>query len=292
MTQHSSADSGTLQVNVSVVIPTCNRAGTLARALDSVVSQTRAPLEIIVIDDGSSDSTRELVRNYPGIGYYYQANRGVSAARNAGIARARGNWLAFLDSDDEWLPGKLAAQCRAIERHPGYRICHTDEIWIRHNRRVNPMRKHAKSGGWIYEKCLPMCVISPSSALVHESVFQQVGKFDESLPACEDYDLWLRICSAWPVLFLDEFLLKKYGGHPDQLSRKHWGMDRFRVRALEKMLRMGTLVPAQRSATREVLLHKLRILHSGARSRNNRELVQECCEKIAAYENLPEASGS
>jgi glycosyltransferase involved in cell wall biosynthesis len=274
-------------VKVSVVIPTCNRAGTLPRALDSVFSQTREPFEVIVVDDGSSDLTRDLIeRSYPGVDYHYQPNLGVSGARNAGIDLAKGDWLAFLDSDDEWLPGKLAAQCQALDRYPGYRICHTDEIWIRRNRRVNPMHKHAKSGGWIYQKCLPMCVVSPSSALIHKSVLRQVGMFDEDLPACEDYDLWLRICSTYPVLFLDQLLLRKYGGHADQLSRKFWGMDRFRVRALEKILSTGSLTPDQRVATREALLHKLRILHTGACNRDNVELVQECSEKISVYEEM------
>lgn len=274
-------------MNVSVVIPTCNRAGPLRRALDSVLLQSRRPYEIIVVDDGSTDTTRDMIsREYPGVNYSYQDNSGVSSARNAGIERAKGEWIAFLDSDDEWLPGKLAAQCQALFRHPGYRICHTDEIWIRQNRRVNPMRKHEKFGGWIYEKCLPRCVISPSSVLIHESVFEQVGKFDENLPACEDYDLWLRICAIHQVLFVRELLLKKYGGHGDQLSRKYWGMDRFRIGAMEKMLNTDALNGQDRAATLETLLHKLRILHAGAGKRNNTMLVQECCEKITAYEKL------
>lgn len=273
-------------MKVSVIIPTCNRAGSLRRALDSVLLQSSKPFEIVVIDDGSTDSTRSMVeRDYPGVAYHYQQNRGVSAARNTGIARAGGDWIAFLDSDDEWLPGKLAAQHEAICGHPEYRVCHTDEIWVRRGKRVNPMRKHAKSGGWIYEKCLPLCVISPSSVLIHESVFMQVGGFDESLPACEDYDLWLRICSVYPVLFVDQFLLRKYGGHSDQLSRKFWGMDRFRVLALEKMMNSGWLGEESRAATRAVLLEKLRILHGGASSRDNSDLVRECSEKIAAYTN-------
>lgn len=274
-------------MNVSVVIPTCNRAGPLRRALDSALVQTRKPYEIIVVDDGSTDTTRHMIsRDYPGVDYFYQDNSGVSSARNAGIERARAEWIAFLDSDDEWLPGKLASQCQALSRHPAYRICHTDEIWIRRNRRVNPMRKHEKFGGWIYEKCLPACVISPSSVLIHQSVFEQVGKFDENLPACEDYDLWLRICAIHQVLFVRELLLKKYGGHGDQLSRKYWGMDRFRIGALEKMLNTDTLNTGDRAATLETLLHKLRILHAGARKRNNTVLVRECRDKITAYEKL------
>ena len=274
-------------VDISVIIPTYNREAFIGRALDSVLAQSRQPAEVIVVDDGSTDSTAVLLRQlYPQVSYVYQENQGVSSARNAGIARARCDWLALLDSDDEWLPAKLAAQSAALSQNPGYRICHTDEIWIRRNERVNPMRKHAKSGGWIYEKCLPMCVISPSSVLIHRSVFDDVGDFDEQLPACEDYDLWLRICASYPVLFVDDLLLKKYGGHQDQLSRKFWGMDRFRVHAMEKMLTTGSLGEQQRAATLRELLHKFRVLLNGARKRNNNQFMLACSQKIAAYEKL------
>jgi len=274
-------------VDISVIIPTYNREPFIGRALDSVLAQSRQPAEVIVVDDGSTDSTAVLLRQlYPQVSYVYQENQGVSSARNAGIARARYDWLALLDSDDEWLPAKLAAQSAALSQNPGYRICHTDEIWIRRNERVNPMRKHVKSGGWIYEKCLPMCVISPSSVLIHRSVFDDVGDFDEQLPACEDYDLWLRICASYPVLFVDDLLLKKYGGHQDQLSRKFWGMDRFRVHAMEKMLTTGSLGEQQRAATLRELLHKFRVLLNGARKRNNNQFMLACSQKIAAYEKL------
>ena len=274
-------------MDISVIIPTYNREALIGRALDSVQAQSSQPAEVIVVDDGSTDASAALIRRmYPGVNYIYQENQGVSSARNAGIAIAQYDWLALLDSDDEWLPAKLAAQSAALSRNPGHRICHTDEIWIRRNQRVNPMRKHAKSGGWIYEKCLPLCAISPSSVLIHRSVFEDVGGFDEQLPACEDYDLWLRICASYPVLFVDDLLLKKYGGHVDQLSRKFWGMDRFRVRAMEKMIRTGSLGTRQHAATLRVLLCKLRILLSGARKRNNIQVMQECAQKIASYEEV------
>jgi GT2 family glycosyltransferase len=154
---------------------------------------------------------------------------------------AKHEWIAFLDSDDEWLPHKLERQCEALERHPQYRFCHTDEIWIRRGRRVNPMKKHAKHRGYIFDQCLPLCVISPSSALIHRDLFDRYGTFDPELPVCEDYDLWLRICAREPVLYVDEALLLKFGGHEDQLSQAYWGMDRFRIRALENLIRSGAL---------------------------------------------------
>ncbi|MES9888132.1 MAG: glycosyltransferase family A protein, partial [Candidatus Sedimenticola sp. 6PFRAG1] len=229
-------------MQISVVIPTHNRATVLERALASVLTQTHPAMEVIVVDDGSEDRTRELLaQKFPSVRYLHQPNQGVSSARNLGIANARGDWIAFLDSDDEWLPGKLQAQKELLSNHPDIRICHTEEIWIRDGKRVNQMKKHTKQGGVIFRHCLPLCVISPSSVMIHRDVFEQVGVFDESLPACEDYDLWLRICARYPVAFIEQPQINKYGGHDDQLSRRHWGMDRFRLQALEKIIVSGEI---------------------------------------------------
>lgn len=268
-----------------MIIPTFNRASLLRRSLESVAAQTLPPLEVIVVDDGSTDATERMLKeDFPGIVTIHQSNQGVSRARNAGIENARGEWLALLDSDDEWLPSKLAVQAQALSANRDFNLCHTNELWIRDGKRVNPKRKHEKSGGWIYEKCLPLCLISPSSVLIHRAVFEDVGFFDENLPACEDYDLWLRICARYPVLFLDQFLIRKYGGHGDQLSRKYWGMDRFRIDSLDKMLSSGVLDGHARAATVKVMVCKLRILLAGARKRRNRQLAEACSKKIERYE--------
>lgn len=166
-----------------------------------------------MVDDGSTDDTRQMVTSrYPQAVYLYQPNRGVSSARNLGITSAGGAWIALLDSDDEWLPGKLAAQLKLLGSLPDHRICHTEEIWVRNGTRVNQMKKHAKYGGKIFRHSLPRCIISPSSVLIHRSLFNRVGLFDESLPACEDYDLWLRICASHPVAFVESPQIVKYGG--------------------------------------------------------------------------------
>ena len=253
---------------VSVVIPTFNRTSVISRALESVFLQTRAPDEILVVDDGSTDDTAEHVRaEFPGVRLIEQENRGVSAARNAGIRAATGTWIALLDSDDEWLADKLDRQLQAVTTEIDTVLCHTDEIWIRRGRRVNPMKKHRKHGGHIFEHCLRLCVISPSSVLMHRRLFETVGGFDEDLPACEDYDLWLRVTARFPVLFIDEPLIVKHGGHDDQLSRRYWGMDRFRITALEKILASATLSDADRAAAESMLAHKIAIYASGARKR-------------------------
>jgi len=275
--------------SVSAIIPTYNRAPLLGRALDSVYAQTRPPDEIIVVDDGSSDSTRRMIADhFPQVHYLHQRNAGVSAARNYGIQAASGDWLAFLDSDDVWLPDKLAMQLARLDDNPDLTVCHSEEIWIRNGRRVNPGNKHRKAGGWIFQMCLPLCAISPSSVLIHHSVLAATGAFDETLPACEDYDLWLRVTSRYPVLFIDRPLIIKYGGHADQLSRAFWGMDRFRIEALEKILAEGHLTAEDERAARAMLLKKACIYLQGARKRNKQAEIahyQALCHRYSTAAN-------
>jgi glycosyltransferase involved in cell wall biosynthesis len=266
---------------VSVIVPTYNRAETLPRALTSILEQTRPPRHIIVVDDGSTDTTAELVKQrFPQAHYLYQPNAGVSAARNAGIRFNErladpGEWIALLDSDDAWLPDKLEQQLEAWQRQPHHRLIHCDEIWIRNGRRVNPRKKHRKYGGHIFQHCLPLCAISPSAVLLHRALLDDTGLFDEGLPACEDYDLWLRVSHREAVLLVDAPLLIKYGGHADQLSRQHWGMDRFRVRALCRCIEHEELAPEQRRAALAVLGEKLDILIMGARKRGNETMIRD-----------------
>jgi glycosyltransferase involved in cell wall biosynthesis len=261
---------------ISVIVPTFNRRPVLSRALESILSQRcRASVEVIVVDDGSTDGSALLVaEDFPAVRLIKQENRGVSAARNAGIRAATGRWIALLDSDDTWLANKLERQLEALEASPEHRLCHTEEIWIRNGVRVNAMKKHQKEGGRIYERCLALCCISPSSVLIRRDLFDDLGLFDEQLPACEDYDLWLRVCAQEPVLYVSEPLIYKYGGHEDQLSRQFWGMDRFRIRALEKILKGGQLGPVEREATLAMLIRKLEILINGAKKRDNEEVVR------------------
>ena len=275
-------------MNVSVIIPAYNRTRLLERALQSVCAQTAPAQEIIVVDDGSNDGTTAMVRaRFPQIHYIWQHNQGVSSARNRGIEAARGDWLALLDSDDEWLPQKLAWQERTLAANPQYSICHTDEVWIRNGKRVNAMKKHAKAGGFIFERCLPLCAISPSSALIHRSVFNEVGLFNEALPACEDYDLWLRICARFPVLYVDRPLIIKYGGHADQLSHRYPAMDRFRITALENILQED-LSPQYYRAALNMLITKIDIYLQGAIKRGKQEEITIYQQKRRHYLSLRE----
>jgi len=238
---------------------------------------------VVIVDDGSTDGTENLVcEKYPEITYLKQNNHGVSAARNAGIAATSDEWLAFLDSDDEWLPEKLQCQMDALEAEPEMMVCHTDEIWIRNGKHVNPMKKHVKHGGWIFDKCLPLCCISPSSVIIHRSVLDEIGFFDQSLPACEDYDLWLRVASSYPVLYISEKLVVKHGGHQDQLSEKYWGMDRFRIQALEKIILSGNLIDENLNNAKQMLREKTIIFSTGARKRGRTAEAEKCEQRMEA----------
>ena len=253
--------------NISVVIPTFNRRQTIGRSIDSVLNQTLFPSEIIVVDDGSTDGTCDYIQsNFPSIKLLHQPNKGVSAARNKGIRYADTNWIALLDSDDEWFPQKLEKQVMTLSQSPDIKFCHTEEIWIRNGVRVNQMKKHQKYGGHIFYKCLDMCRISPSSVLFHQSILDDVGYFDEDLKVCEDYDLWLRITAKFPVLYIDESLIKKYGGHEDQLSRVKDGIESHRIKVLEKLI-MKKFTSVQRNAMLKTLIEKLTIFSIGAQKR-------------------------
>jgi glycosyltransferase involved in cell wall biosynthesis len=253
--------------NISVVIPTYNRRKTIGRSIDSVLNQTLFPSEIIVVDDGSTDGTSDYIQsNFPSIRLLQQTNKGVSSARNMGIRSSNSDWVALLDSDDEWFPQKLEKQVMTLSQSPDIKFCHTEEIWIRNGVRVNQMKKHQKYGGHIFYKCLDMCRISPSSVLFHQSILDDVGYFDKDLKVCEDYDLWLRITAKFPVLYIDESLIKKYGGHEDQLSRVKDGIESHRIKVLEKLI-MKKFTSVQRNAMLKTLIEKLTIFSIGAQKR-------------------------
>jgi glycosyltransferase involved in cell wall biosynthesis len=272
-------------MKISAIIPTLNRCDVLKRALDSIYAQTLPVDEVIVIDGGSTDGTEAMIQqHFPHCHYSSRKNKGVSEARNIGIQQSRGEWIALLDSDDEWLPGKLAAQFTELEKYPERRLCHTEEIWVRNGVRVNQMKKHAKSGGWIFKKCLPLCAISPSATVLKRSLLDEVGLFDEEMIVCEDYDLWLRICSQEAVAYVEEPQIIKYGGHEDQLSHQLWGMDRFRITALEKIIHLDVLNNEDREAATKTLIKKARIMANGAEKRGKHERAAHYRELMQQYD--------
>ena len=252
---------------ISVIVPAFNRAHTLDRALDSALAQTLEPLEIIVVDDGSVDATGDVVENwrrrngnFQGLIYLKTENRGVSSARNTGASKAKGDWLAFLDSDDEWLPQKLELQAPLTKT---YALVHGEEIWIRNGVRVNAINKYKKSGGRIFKRCVDICCISPSSVLISRELFLKFDGFRSDFPVCEDFELWLRIASRYEVGFIEEPVLRKYGGHSDQLSRLYKAMDFYRCRALVPFLENIEISLEERAHVAQTLIKKCRILIKG-----------------------------
>lgn len=253
---------------ISVIIPTYNRCRFLEQAIRSVLGQTLAPAELLVVDDGSTDDTRlrvsSLARESPvSIKYIYQENRGAAAARNRGIRAAEGEVLCFLDSDDRFVPEKLARQYARL-RESSRRISHTGETWYRRGIFLNRKRKHRPPDGDIFQASLKMCMVGMSTVMIRRDIFDRYGLFDESLPCCEDYDYWLRVGAAELFLLVDEPLTVKNGGRSDQLSVIHrLGMDKYRIRSLVRLLAETDLSSAQRAMALTELERKCTIYGRG-----------------------------
>ncbi len=268
---------------VSVIIPTYNRGWTIKEAIDSVLEQDFSDYELIIVDDGSTDNTADILQSYGNtITVIHQSNKGVSAARNRGIGASAGRLIAFLDSDDIWLPQKLSRQVEFFNNHPDALINQTEEQWIRNGVRVNPKKRHHKFSGMIFERSLELCLVSPSAVMLRRQLFETVGLFDESLPACEDYDLWLRISCRYPVYLIDTPLIVKRGGHDDQLSRAA-GLDKYRIRALQKIIESNFLSLSQRTAAIHTLKEKCAIYANGCRKRGKEDDAFFYDELIAKY---------
>ncbi len=283
-------------MRISVVIPTYNREVQVKRAVLSVLEQEFLPLEVIVIDDGSQDGTAQVIRgiqefhsNGELVHYYYQNNKGVSSARNQGIQVATGEWIGFLDSDDQWLLHKLKLQVHFVRVNPDCQIVHGNEIWMRNEKLLNQKKYHKKSGGFIFNRCLKMCLISPSAVLLRRALFNEVGTFREDFPVCEDYDLWLRVTSRFEVGFVDESVIIKYGGHEDQLSKKYFAMDYWRVLSM-KFVYLSTSLPTENQmACLNEIIRKSILLINGYRKHKNLENIKEIEETLNwAKEKLQE----
>jgi glycosyltransferase involved in cell wall biosynthesis len=266
---------------ISVIIPTYNRKHCIGRAIDSVLGQTYTDYELIVVDDASEDGTFALEyfsKEQPAISYIrVHLHRGVAAARNIGVAQSTGTWICFLDSDDAWHKDKLQKQVAWHEAHKEFRIFQTQELWIRKGVRVNPPKTHAKIHGYQFKENLKRCMITPSSVMMDKKLFLKTGGFNESLPACEDYDLWLRITCQYPVGLIDELLLTRFGGHDDQLSAVIPILDRFRIRSILDLLKSRMLTKEQSEIAKQQLVKKAMIVANGYKKRgkkDNHEIYQ------------------
>ena len=251
---------------VSVIIPVFNRSLVITRAINSVLHQSFKNFELIVVDDGSTDETEIILSSFINSGaihYFKQNNLGVSAARNLGASKAQGEWLAFLDSDDEWLVDKLQTQLDFFKINKNLQIAYGEELWIRNGVKVNKKIIHQKFGGWIFDKCIQQCFIAPSSVILKASLFLEMGGFDESFQVCEDYDLWLKISSLYEIGFISTPVMTKHGGHADQLSNQYKAMDLWRIRSLARLLTIRNLSPKERETVIETIQKKGTILKIG-----------------------------
>jgi len=254
------------EIFFSVIIPTFNRESFLQPAIDSVLEQSYKNFELIIVDDGSTDSTKNLVNSYSDsrITYLYQENKGVSASRNLALSKSKGNFIAFLDSDDRWLKEKLEKTLEYIKKYPGIDIFHTEEIWYKNGKILRQKKKHKKPTGFVYKCSLPLCCIGMSTAVIKKTIFDEIGFFDETFEGCEDYDFWLRTTYIHEIKLIPEALTLKNGGRPDQLSLSIWGLDRFRIKALRKMLDSKRLNALQYAQTLTELKKKCKIFSLGS----------------------------
>lgn len=248
---------------IDVIIPTFNRALVMTRAIDSVLAQTYKNFFLHIVDDGSTDDTQavlEKYKNHPQVKIYYQDNSGVSAARNLAAFAGQGLWISFLDSDDEWMPTKLETQMKYLTKHPDYRFLHSEELWIRNGTRVNPKVKHLKSNDNVFMRSLDFCIISPSTVILKRELFLDHQGFDNNFIVCEDYDLWLKILLTENIAFISTPLIKKHGGHADQLSTKFVAMDYWRIKSLVNLFKSPRASANQKELIKNVILKKSELL--------------------------------
>jgi glycosyltransferase involved in cell wall biosynthesis len=260
---------------VAVVIPVRDRARLVCEAVGSVLAQGYRDYALVVVDDGSRDDSAACAVTAAAhaavpVTVTTRPPAGVAAARNAGVAACDSEWIAFLDSDDLWLDTKLARQMAWIDAHPGHRVAQTEERWVDRGRHRNPRAWHRKEEQ-LFPRCLERCLVSPSAVAIRRDLYEAVGGFDEAFPVCEDYELWLRLALTEPVGLVPGVLVVKRGGHADQLSRSTWGLDRYRVAALVKLLAHAPLAPEARRAVLAVVDRKCAVLAGGAARRGRRE---------------------
>lgn len=248
---------------VDVIIPTFNRADVMVKAIESVLSQTYKNFILHIVDDGSTDNTQRVLEQYkshPQVKVYFQKNAGVSSARNLAAKTAEGQWISFLDSDDEWMPHKLETQIKYLSQNPECQFLHSEELWIRNGVRVNPKVKHLKSNDNIFIRSLDFCIISPSTVILTRELFLTHQGFDEEFVVCEDYDLWLKILLKEEIGFISTPLIEKHGGHSDQLSTKFVAMDYWRIKSLVNLYQDKTASVDQKKAIKDVIIKKSDLL--------------------------------
>ncbi|MDD4294806.1 MAG: glycosyltransferase family A protein [Candidatus Omnitrophica bacterium] len=272
----------------SIIIPAYNRQKYLKIAVESVLAQSFNDYELIIIDDASNDNTESYIKNistiHHSINYIKNPkNLGISKSRNVGLKNAKGEFICFLDSDDRFRHDKLQITYNYIKEKTDIKIFHTKELWFKNGQYLEPKVYHENPNGYIFKNTVKLCCISPSTAAIHKSIFSDIGIFDENLPVCEDYDLWLRITARYSVALIPLYLTIKQGGLPDQMSQKFSCMDKFRIYALEKILASNTLNPDNYKIAVNELIKKCEIYIKGASKHNNYSDLDKYTKIITKY---------
>jgi GT2 family glycosyltransferase len=291
---------------ISVILPTFNRSHITIKAIESVLDQTYTDWELIVVDDGSTDSTWTTLSSqceawekrfspsdsaYKKIQLFRKEHEGVASARNFGVNKSTGIWISFLDSDDVWHPQKLELQLNFHMENPKFRISQTTEQWIRNGIAIETLPKLRKKSGNFYTEALERCLITSSSVMIHRDLWLETGGFREEMPSCEDYDLWLRILyKGEEVGLIENNLLTRFGGHPDQLSSKYPAIERFRIYSqFNLLLEMDSVeiefFPPNRQKLVDSLLNRLLRFKMGRTKRGKNVLEIE--DLISHLGDLP-----
>lgn len=246
---------------VSVIIPTYNAAHFLPQAVDSVRAQTFRDVEILVVDDGSTDNTETAILGLgSSVRYFRQPNAGVAVARNRGIAEARGRFVAFLDADDTWYPHKLERQLAALASRQGvYRACYTAHTMVSSDLTSLGVHRSGNAAPGL-EGLLTRgnLVGTPSTVLAERALFQS-GGFDPKLSQCADWDMWIRLAHLTEFLYIDEPLVY-YRLHGDNMSRNIDVLEKDSLRVLEKGFAFPDLPPGLRATRRTALARNYTVL--------------------------------
>lgn len=253
---------------VSVIIPTYNRAALVEGAVQSVLVQSFEDFEILLIDDGSTDETPsvvlELGKKDSRVRTFQQENAGVSSARNLGIAEARGEWVAFLDSDDAWEPEKLELQLKKLNEKPEAALCFSDAVFVGGSRDKRTLFEVSGFQGDVsLEAFLRANFIPGPTVMIRRSVLDEVGRFDPALRSSEDRDLWLRVLARFPVTFVD-LVLYRYRSHGESLTSDVLESQRAALAVLLKNKNIYSIAPKIYQKKTERCHRRLAILLSEA----------------------------
>ena len=279
---------------VSVIIPAYNRAPLLKEAVRSVLAQSFRDIEIIIADDGSTDGTPSMLRELeekslsapegPPLRLLRQDHRGMAGqVRNFAVQAASGRYLAFLDSDDLWLPEKLSRQLPFFGKPPGLRLVHTRELWLRQGRVISQKGQRHRRFGDVFGDALEKCILGPSTVVLERSLFDEIGGFREDLEVAEDYELGLRITALHEIGYVDEPLTVKRAGEWPQLSKKYDHIEDFRIKALQPLIDQDRLPFSRRMPARRVLSRKCGVYARGCRKRGRSEEALRYEALAAAY---------